>query len=148
MRSHLHNKKFGRRWVVQGDIFDSTFQHIQQYRVIACRSCVFAVVLQQIDRHLRQHQPQTDEKKRSRIAKTGRTLVAVAHSNEEGRNTMCAKTRRHLGYKSTVEWNMAGRMKEVAEATCGGKKRRKKRGKQTLNCICEDKQWCQRFFEC
>ena len=62
---------------------DSIFQHIQQYRMVACGSCAFAAVPQQIDRHLRQHHPQTDEQKRSRIAETGRTLVAVAHSSEE-----------------------------------------------------------------
>ena len=60
--------------------FDGIFQHMQQYKIIVCKTCAFAVVPQQIDRHLREHHPQVDKQKRSRIAATGTALETVAHN--------------------------------------------------------------------
>ena len=60
--------------------FDGIFQHMQRYKIIVCKTCAFAVVPQQIDRHLREHHPQVDKQKRSRIAATGTALETVAHN--------------------------------------------------------------------
>ena len=119
---------------VQED-FDGIFQHIQKYKIIVCERCAFAVVPQQIDRHLREHHPRIDKQNRSRIVERVRTLEAVAHNKEdveypqvgeepvEGlevfkdgcsvwdnktaiRANMCAE--RRLVYRSTVDWNMDG----------------------------------------
>ena len=60
--------------------FDGIFQHMQQYKIIVCKTCAFAVVPQQIDRHLREHHPQVDKQKRSRIAAAGTVLETVAHN--------------------------------------------------------------------
>jgi hypothetical protein len=57
--------------------FDGIFRHMQQYKIIVCKTCAFAVVTQQIDRHLREHHPQVDKAKRSRIAATGIALLST-----------------------------------------------------------------------
>jgi len=67
---------------VQED-FDGIFQHMQEYKIIVCNRCVFALVPQQIDRHLREHHPQIDKQNRSRIVERARTLEAVAHNKED-----------------------------------------------------------------
>ena len=67
---------------VQED-FDGIFQHMQTYKIIVCKRCVFAVVPQQIDRHLREHHPQIDKQNRSRIVERVRTLEAVADNKED-----------------------------------------------------------------
>jgi hypothetical protein len=60
--------------------FDGIFQHMQRYKIVVCKTCAFAVIPQQIDRHLREHHPQVDKQKRSRIAATGTALETVAHN--------------------------------------------------------------------
>ena len=59
--------------------FDGIFQHMQQYKIIIYKTCAFAVVPQQIDRHLREHHPQMDKHTR-RIVATGTGIETVAHN--------------------------------------------------------------------
>ena len=63
--------------------FDGIFQHMQRYKIIVCKTCAFAVVPQQIDRHLREHHPQVDKEKRSRIVAIGIVLEIVAYNKED-----------------------------------------------------------------
>lgn len=148
--------------------FDGIFQHIQQYKIIVCRGCAFAVVPQQIDRHLREHHPQVDKQKRSRIAETGRALEAVAHSKEgvnypqaneepveglevfnDGLQCMGQRDGKPCGYVCRTAFGIQKHCRLehgwMNERGRGGNVRKK--GKQALNRMWEDKQSCQRFFE-
>ncbi|KAM0714661.1 hypothetical protein Q7P37_009959 [Cladosporium fusiforme] len=66
-----------------GSDFDSIFRHKQRYNITICKPCDFAIVPEQIDRHLREHHPRVGKEKRWRIAAIGVALEEVAHSKEE-----------------------------------------------------------------
>ena len=148
--------------------FDGIFSHMQQYKIIVCKACAFAVVPQQIDRHLREHHPQVDKEKRSRIAATGMALEAVAHKKEDveypqaseepveglevfkdGLQCMGQKDGNPCRYVCRTAFGIQKHCRLehgwVNERGRGGNVQKK--GKQALNRMWEGKQWCQRFFE-
>ena len=152
---------------VQED-FDGIFQHMQRYKIIVCKRCAFAVVPQQFDRHLREHHPQIDKQNRSRIVERVRTLEAVAHNKEDveypqaseepieglevfkdGLQCMGQQDGNPCKYvcRTAVGIQKHCRLEHgwVNERGRGGNVRKKE--KQALNRMWEDKQWCQRFFE-
>jgi hypothetical protein len=66
-----------------GSEFDSIFRHMTTHKIIVCRTCKFAVVPGQIERHLREHHPHVEKEKRNRVVKIGAGLESVAHTQEE-----------------------------------------------------------------
>jgi superfamily II DNA helicase RecQ len=148
--------------------FDGIFQHMQQYKIIVCKTCAFAVVPQQIDRHLREHHPQIDKQKRSGVTETGTALEAVAYSKEDvnypqaneepveglevfkdGLQCMGQRDGKPCGYVCRTAFGIQKHCRLehgwVNERGRGGNVRKK--GKQALNRMWEDKRLCQRFFE-
>lgn len=151
-----------------GSDFDSIFQHKQRYKIIICKPCAFAVVPEQIDRHLREHHPQVGKEKRRRIAAIGVALEEVAHSKEEvvypqanegpieglavykdGLLCMGQRDGKACEYVCRTISGMQKHCRSehgwVNERGRGGNVRKK--GKQALNRMWQDKQRCQRFFE-
>lgn len=62
--------------------FDQIFSHFQQYQVIVCQQCTYAVVPSQIRRHLRDHHRLINAVRYSEIIQAFQQKEGVAHSKE------------------------------------------------------------------
>ena len=63
--------------------FEALFDHMPQYKIIRCKLCQYAVVPQQIQRHVKDHHPQTPKETRKTIAEVCDTLPDVARVRDE-----------------------------------------------------------------
>jgi hypothetical protein len=63
--------------------FDTIFEHLTQYRIIQCKSCKYAVVLAQIERHVKDHHPQVVLACQKTILQAAMGLPNIAHRHKD-----------------------------------------------------------------
>jgi len=63
--------------------FDKIFEHLTHYRIIRCKSCKYAVVPAQIERHVKDHHPQVVPARRKTISQAATGLPNIAHRPED-----------------------------------------------------------------
>jgi hypothetical protein len=63
--------------------FHTFFEHLPQYKIIRCRSCQYAVVPIQTERHIRDHHPQIPVAVRRTTAQAVLDLPDIAHQHED-----------------------------------------------------------------
>jgi putative NADH-flavin reductase len=63
--------------------FHSIFEHLPQFKILRCKSCQYAVVPAQVERHIKDHYLQITAIVRRTIAQTAADLQDIAHRHED-----------------------------------------------------------------
>jgi hypothetical protein len=148
--------------------FDANFEHLTQYRIIRCKSCRYAVVPEQVERHMKDHHPQVVPARRREISRAAMSLSNVAHRHEDVvypnrddepvpgfpiiTDALVCNGRKEgepCEYTCTAIRTMQQHCKDVHgwhnDQGRGGNTRAK--SKHASNRVWEHGIWCQRFFE-
>jgi hypothetical protein len=148
--------------------FDTNFEHLTQHRIVRCEPCRYAVVPEQVERHMRDHHLQVVPARRKEISQAAMSLPNVAHRHEDvvypdrdGEPVprfpivtdalVCngLKEGKPCEYACTAIRTMQQHCKDVHgwhnDQRRGGNARAK--SKHASNRVWEHGIWCQRFFE-
>jgi len=148
--------------------FDTILEHMTQYRIIRCKSCKYAVVPAQVERHVKDNHPQVMPALRKTISQAAMSLPNIAHRHEDVvypdrsdepvpgfpivKGALVCNGQmdgRPCDYACTAVRTMQQHCKDVHgwhnEQRRGGNARAK--SKHASNRTWEHGIWCQRFFE-